>query len=198
MMNIQMDAGVIAVGGSQLWYPSIMRRLSGCGPTTASNIIWYISRSQPSLNLCKSSKGTLAEYKTLQNEMFNYITPGIRGVNKSGQFSKGAIAYGVDHGVTLLEHILEIPRQLDKRPTWETVCHFLIAALTSNYPVAFLNLNKGSLTNLDSWHWVTILALDTDRKCVTISDQSRKFDIQLDNWLSSSTIGGAMVYLTTL
>lgn len=194
-MKIQRDSGNV-IGGSQLWYSNFFRRLSGCGPTAASNMIWYLGRLHPELDFHIGEGGMLLEYKTLQKEMFRYVTPGFKGVDTAAKFTKGFLQYGLKHGVLFHEHVLEIPQRREERPDWEVVCEFLTAAMMADCPVAFLNLHNGTLCNLDSWHWVTILGIDSLNKLATISDQGRKFDIALERWLIQTTLGGALVYMS--
>ena len=46
--------------------------------------------------------------------------------------------------------------------------NFVRLGLDQDCPVAFLNLSNGRLTNLDSWHWVTITGLLADSSESTI------------------------------
>ena len=61
-----------------------------------------------------------------------------------------------------------------------------------------MNLSNGMLTNLESWHWVTITALCTDTNKAEISDYGKSFEVDLSQWLKTSALGGAFVYLTRI
>ena len=37
----------LSYGATQLWYSVFWRRRAGCGPTAASNLIWYLAATQP-------------------------------------------------------------------------------------------------------------------------------------------------------
>ncbi len=184
------------VGGSQYWYTDHWHRMSGCGPTAASNLIWYLSRSRPTLSaLCAVADGSQAAYQTLQRDMFTFITPGMGGVNTSTMFVDGALRYAKAHGVTLQTSFLDIPKRPFTRPTLAQTRDFLLTALQADVPVAFLNLSNGTLTTLDGWHWVTILGYDPTTNEAQISDQGNVFAIPFAEWWRTSLLGGALVTL---
>ena len=188
MLNIIGDDGKIYTGGSQEWYTDGWHIKAGCGPTVASNIIKY---KLP--ELCGSD--TQADFLKLMQEMISFITPGLRGVNSSAMFCEGFIKYGENHRLKFNPNVLEIPCCHAKRPTLDKLCGFILAALQADSPVAFLNLSNGTLENLDNWHWVTILALEPEIMHADICDQGEIININLGEWLSSSLLGGAFVYI---
>ena len=174
----------IFIGGSQEWYEDRWQRISGCGPTAAANLIWYMEGDRA---------GT---YEKLQRDMFGYVTPGMRGVNTSGIFTEGVARYASERGVKIFTRTLEIPPKPRARPGVETCLAFLSAAIGTDSPVAFLNLSNGTLTDLENWHWVTILSVETDGASVAVCDQGRTFDLNFGEWLETSALGGALVYIT--
>ena len=68
------------------------------------------------------------------------------------------------------------------------------AGLEEECPVAFLNLCRGKVKELDWWHWVTIIAMEGDR--VTILDSGREFDIDLALWYATTKKRGGFVRVT--
>lgn len=187
----------VHTGGSQEWYPVKWQRMSGCGPTAASNLIWHLARSHATLQpLCDIGNADQAHFLTLMKEMFTFVTPGIGGVNSARLFAKGVIRYGEAHGVSLNAQALEIPKMSRRCPSLGQMRDFILTALHVGMPVAFLNLSNGTLNNLDGWHWVTIVALETDTMVAQVSDQGRLLEIDLQAWLKTSILGGAMVYLS--
>lgn len=46
LLRIQ-NGSSISYGANQEWYPTRIGRLAGCGPTTASNLLWYLAASRP-------------------------------------------------------------------------------------------------------------------------------------------------------
>ena len=75
--------------------------------------------------------------------------------------------------------------------TYHKVSDFIEKALRRNQPVAFLNLSNGTLDNLDSWHWVTIVSLRGDD--AMIYDQGKARWVHLRQWLETSLMGGGFV-----
>jgi hypothetical protein len=172
-------------GGSQHWYADKWRRMSGCGPTAAANLVWYLSNSE--------DRG-LAAFRALQEEMFGYVTPGFGGVNNSRIFTEGIAAYARTHNMPLAATALDIPQF--RRPSAKEALDFIAAGLDSDCPVAFLNLSNGNQQQLDSWHWVTIIGL-TDNMTAKITDQTRIIEVNVREWLCSTMLGGAFVYVKT-
>ncbi len=185
-----------AIGGSQDWYNDKWHQMSGCGPTAASNLIWYLSRSRTELNgICTVGDGDRLNYMSLQHEMFGYVTPGRGGVNRVFIFTEGILRYCEAHKASLRAQHLEVPRKPAKRPSADEVRDFVRQGIESDCPVAFLNLSNGTLKNLDAWHWVTIVEFDPDTMQTTISDQGLLLEIDLGEWLKTSILGGAFSYL---
>lgn len=184
------------IGGSQEWYPERWQRMSGCGPTAAANLIWYLARSRPELQaLCEVGTAGRDSFIRLMTEMFSYITPGMGGVNNYSVFTRGLLRYCEAHNANMNANCLEVASKPRSGPPLSLVCDYLTSALQSDLPAAFLNLTNGALANLESWHWVTIVALETDNMLATVSDQGRTIDINLASWLETSMLGGAMVTL---
>ena len=174
-------------GGSQEWFTERWRKQSGCGAVAASNLIWYMI----------DTRGDKEHYLKIMNEMFAFVTPGIFGVNNSAIFINGAKRYGTRHEISITAHKLEIPLWKHKRPSMDAVNDFIASALQSDAPVAFLNLSNGNTNNLGSWHWVTIIAFDTDTLRAKISDYGKTIEIDTSLWLKSSLLGGVFVYFNT-
>ena len=196
-LEIICPTGESVAGGSQEWFPGRWERASGCGPTAASNLIWYMTRSRPGFHmLFDAGGGGKDNFVELMRELFVLIPPGIRGVNDPAIFTDGVIRFGAARSVTLTPRVLEIPSVFRKRPDIDSVGNFIISALQADSPVGFLNLSNGKLSNLEAWHWVTIIGLESESMVATISDKGRKLDICLAEWLRTSILGGAMVYIT--
>ena len=185
-LNILDQNGKMHVGGSQAWYVDNWRRKSGCGPVAASNLIWYATGGQ----------GGISRYIELMNEMFTFITPGMLGIHNSAIFSDGIKSYGTEHGRQIISQVLDISLLTRKRPNPDMVSQFIRAALDSDAPVAFLNNSNGSLNNLESWHWVTVIAFNTDTMHAEASDYGKISKIDILRWLKTSLLGGTFVYFT--
>ncbi len=188
----KVDASLL--GGSQQWYGDKYMRMSGCGPTAASNLVWYFARSRPHLaDLCDAGSGETQAFLALMEEMFTFVTPRTGGVNKPEIFSDGVAAYGKSHGFHLELSTIKVPNIARKRPALKGVEDFITGGLQKDAPVAFLNLSNGSMKTLESWHWVTITGYDSGTRMLFIADQSKMIDIPLDKWMKTSILGGAFV-----
>jgi len=188
------DGNRVFWGGDQAWYKDGWKRKAGCGPTTCSNLVWYFSKKDKSLfKLFPNSGNTKEDMIILMNEVWDYVTPGLIGVNSTGLFENGAVRFFNEKGVPVTSHVLNIPGWLFKRPSRDMVKEFLKNALIGSVPVAFLNFSSGSLGNLHSWHWVMIYAMNEHRMTVYVMDHGRKKEVDLSLWLSTTKAGGGFV-----
>jgi len=177
--------GETYTGGSQEWYEDRWHRLSGCGSVAAVNLIWYIRRM----------RGGFDDYLELMREMYAFVTPGPGGINTSGLFTGGLLRYGEKRGLQIVPRVLEIPANRRRRPDTGMVGEFITSALREDAPTAFLNLSNGTLENLEHWHWVTIIALNTETRQAELSDYGKVLNIDISEWLKTSRLGGAFVEL---
>jgi hypothetical protein len=196
-LEIVSPDGGVSIGGSQEWYQTVRQQRSGCGPTAASGVMWYLSKTRLHLAaLCAAADNARTSFLTLMETMFSYVTPGRGGVNTTAIFTNGARRYGAERDVSLQIHVQEIPTFRKLRPSPEMLGGFLLNAIESDSPVAFLNLSSGALKNLDNWHWVLIIGLDPDSMMATICDQGKFWDIDIAKWLRTSALGGGMVVVS--
>ena len=181
-------------GAHQIWYSTWIKRMSGCGPTAASNLLWYLCASRPEWcgALFDDDGTTQAGMLKLMETVWRYVTPGMRGVNRASMLADGSVRYGREHGTSLKADTLEIPEAASGRPDQRTVYEFLAGAFTRNLPVAFLNLSNGAVRNLDNWHWVTLISVDESLQA-EMYDQGRRQMIDVALWLKTTTGGGAFV-----
>lgn len=182
----------LSYGAHQLWYPSAMGRMGGCGPTAGSNLLWYLCATRPNEcgRLFDGDCTKRTDMQRLMEAVWPYITPGFRGVNKASMLSSGVERFGEERGVYLRAQTLEIePRGQTSEAAMRD---FLCNAFSNNQPVAFLNLCNGALQNLDNWHWVTLTAVD-DALQAEMYDQGTRQQIDLALWRSTTKNGGALV-----
>ncbi|MGF6989245.1 hypothetical protein M2150_000483 [Lachnospiraceae bacterium PM6-15] len=192
LLHIDEEASV-SYGAHQEWYSSWLQRMSGCGPTAAANLLWYLAATRLEGQLLFAGDGTKkADMIRLMEALWRYVTPGLRGVDKASTFTKGVTRFGRDQGYRIKTQTLEVPKEAATRPTVQELEGFLKEAFASNRPVAFLNLSNGALHNLDNWHWVTLVGLEAVSK-VTMYDQGERTEIDLERWLATTTGGGAFV-----
>lgn len=185
---------LLSYGASQRWYQSWFRRMAGCGPTAASNLIWYLAATKPTVcrRLCDGDCTERPNMLELMNRVWRYVTPGFRGVDKAPTMVEGVIRFGNERAVPLAARLLEIPEAAAERPDEEAVFTFLSHAFQDDLPVAFLNLSSGGVGNLESWHWVTLVAADRLLKA-EMYDQGHRKMIDLALWLGTTVWGGALV-----
>ncbi|WP_320127478.1 hypothetical protein [uncultured Sphaerochaeta sp.] len=194
-LQIQDQIEGVLYGCNQLWYPSYWQRLSGCGPSTASNLVLYFQR-----------KGIIKErvpvtdktsFIGLMEQIWQFITPAAGGVHLLSQFYLGFSHYLESIGSSLSYKALEIPKKKELRPTLEQVVGFIEDALAQDSPVAFLNLSRGTLKNLDEWHWVTIVGLRKEeaslRWFATIYDANKTWEIDISQWYETNKRGGGLI-----
>jgi hypothetical protein len=183
-------------GGWQEWYGVWWKRLSGCGPTTVTNIVSYISRTFGSVSgadapLMKS------EFRALMDDVWQYVTPSVRGIPSSAALIKGAVAYIAARNLELVPEELDIPKNRVLRPRLIRLLEFLAQSLKDDIPVAFLSLDKGEEPLLDSWHWVTLLALryeeDGSSVFADVADEGKLLHVDLKKWVDTTGLGGGFV-----
>lgn len=175
-------------GCDQRWYKKTWQRMSGCGPTTASSLFLYHQRASQGM-----PQPDKAKCLRLMEEMWEYITPTWQGVHTTGVFLEGAKCFAKARGLQADTAALDVPRELDARPTLDTVLSFLQDSLKNDLPVAFLNHNNGEEKVLDSHHWVAIVALSyTPGGAAEIAflDEAILKRIDVGSWLRTTTGGG--------
>lgn len=185
----------IYYGSNQEWYMRKWQRMSGCGPCAVANVIHYLNQEQQgSSNLSKS------EYLILMNDIWKYVTPGIGGVSSTDMLCKGVNKYLQFKNLHMKLDYIDIPKKKEIRPEFSLVSTFLINALNNDTPVAFLNLEHGTVYELDSWHWVTIISLEYETidgpVFAEILDGGLIKKINLSNWYQTTKLGGGFVSFT--
>jgi len=191
----------IYYGCMQDWYKKFWRRLSGCGPTVATNIILYLNHNRYNFETGKSYNKK-KNCVTLMNEIWNYVTPTRRGVNTTQIFYEGILSYAKEKEISLEHGIIDIPKDKSLRPSVSEVLVFIENSLQNDSPVAFLNLNNGDEKNLDKWHWVTIISLEyeIDHSVINVEilDEGIVKRIDLLLWYNTTTLGGGFVCFKSL
>lgn len=184
----------LTYGANQLWYGDGWQRRAGCGPTVSAHLLWYLSQTRPGCQaLCPRDGSRREGFLQLMEEVWQYVTPGVMGVNSTGILTHGVARFGADRGVALHCRALDVPALPQLRPSLEELEEFLTNALDRDLPVAFLNLSNGTLQNLDNWHWVTLVEYDREDHHARMYDQSVQSRIALDTWLRTTTLGGGFV-----
>lgn len=179
-------------GCDQEWYHSKWKRLSGCAPTVASNLIYYLNKSHEGHPYKKY-------LSALMEDVWKYVTPSIKGVNSIDRFCKGVLSYSKSKGLNVQYRYINLPRTLSQRPSLLEIIAFIEGGLARDIPVAFLNLCNGKVDNLYSWHWVTIISIeyaeDMSSTFIDIMDEGIVKHVNLKLWSQTTTRGGGFVYI---
>ncbi len=190
------DKFVNLYGCDQEWFPREIQRLSGCGPTVASDIVIY--------NMLKYNPdfvdGTKEDALSVMNYVWDYVTPGINGI-PSGKIFTEKFKTMADANKRRVEfQILEVPEDKRFRPDYDDIANIIKEGLISDQPVAFLNIDSGHVKNLDDYHWVVIIGaeFDNDDCVIRIFDEGVEKELSISEWESKTVRGGALVYLKSV
>ena len=181
------------LGCDQNMYRSPFQKQAGCGPCTATNLLDYaMQQCLPDVHVLQ-----LTDFIEMMHLVWHYVTPGFMGVHRTRQLADGIDRYAADHKLPFLSVRLDFPARRKKRPSINAVIRFISDGLDGDSPVAFLNLSNGKLKGLESWHWVTIIALyrQSDGTLqADIANYGTMALIDLGAWLGGTRLGGGFVY----
>lgn len=174
--------GNVSVGCNQQWYKKRMRQWSGCGPTVATTMMMYLNRQ---------SFSTKQAAVQQMNEMFDYITPGFKGVHTLERFTQG----------------LKRKESVDVKTLWieskpktdfELIVNFIYEGLSSDRPIAFLNLHNGFQDPLESWHWVLIVGIfyKDEFPIIEFLDNGESKSIDLSAWYMMNRKRAGLLYIS--
>jgi len=188
-------------GYHQECYATEWQRLSGCGPSAASNIILYMNHTRYSKEL-EHSFISKENCLPLMEEIWKYVTPTAEGIPTTKIFYDDVLSYTRAKGLNVEYAFCDLPEDKANRPDLNKILNFLKGALIKDAPIAFLNLCNGQLKNLDPWHWVTIISLEYgengNNAFINVLDEGIIKRIDLELWYNTTTLGGGFVYFNTL
>lgn len=181
-------------GSDQEWFSDERQRLTGCAPSAAANILFYLSRKKNPA-CCGKDRSDLLYF---MEDAWKSVTPETNGIPSTSLFLEKLRRYAYLHEKEFNYSVLDIPVEKAERPSLSTVATFISQGLQQDIPIAFLNLDNGAEKNLESWHWVTIAELDysenTQTAKVLICDEGITKQINLKLWVESTIQGGGFVY----
>ncbi len=189
--------GRISYGYNQEWFDEAWKRLAGCGPTTATQLLVYAD-----MRSGRESVEALAVMEQALHAMervWPYVTPRPGGgLYKTTWFKSGVEHYLEDHDLPETVEMLRVFPFFASRPSLEVTASFIKEGLLSDSPVAFLNRHRGGEPGLETWHWVPMVALEKvdDDYIGTVYDEEIEKQFSLKNWLTRSTLGGGFLYLS--
>ena len=186
-------------GYHQECYATEWQRLSGCGPSTATNILSYLNHTNSTLSLEQIFNNN-GNCLPPMEEIWEYVTPTKEGIPNTKMFYEDVLSYALAKGMNVEYDFCDIPEDEANRPELSKTLKFLQGALIKDTPIAFLNLCNGQVKNLDPWHWVTIISLeyseDGRSAFINILDEGQIKTIDFALWYNTTTLGGGFVYFT--
>lgn len=186
-------------GYDQDWYLSSFQRTRGCGPTVAAMLLMYLNRREAE-PLPYMGHNISSITKVLEH-VWDFVTPGwLLGLNSTKKFCQGVEKLMGSYGLNWRCRRLSVTAFRSKRASLSQVVQFLEDGIAADCPIAFLNLHKGQAIDLESWHWIVLIALSYDeqqnRYLVTGYDGGRPLTFDLGLWLETTKLGGGFVYIT--
>jgi len=187
-------------GGNQEWYSTEWSRRAGCGPTSAANTLAYLALIRPELQALYSFATRSRSNFTLHMEdVYRFVTPATMGLNRTEMYTEGVQSFAHSRGISLTPHVFGVTCNMarDRAPV-TALSEFVMKGIDADCPIGFLNLTKGRVKNLQSWHWITITAaqIQDNSLIADASDEGlhRRFDLGL--WYISTRLPGGLVYFT--
>ena len=186
--------GKVFHGANQDWFHAYWHKKAGCGPTTAANLLRYLT-DRLALPMNAAQKEGMQK---LMEWTWDFVTPGIMGLNSTALFSMGMDNLLKKINSPLRCQVFNIEGDKGERVTQEAVEQFIWTGLDADSPVAFLNLDRGALDNLENWHWVTIVGIEKkdDKLWAVCADNGNLLRLDLTLWLKTTKRHGGFVYLS--
>ena len=219
LLLVKDSSETIYTGGNQYWFPKDGYLPGGaCGATAASNVLAYILRSnldmykiaeeaglsglavpieksdQTHQSLESPEPNTKEGYLDFMKKVYKYLYPRFGGL-MADHFSEGMNSLANEYGLHIETDCLKIPVNRSKRPSVSAAVDYVKTSLDADTPLAFLVLSSGNASNLDTWHWVTILSYNEEKRETCLLDNGSVLLTSLETWLDTSIMGGAIVRL---
>lgn len=187
-------------GADQMWFRDPWQQRAGCGPTTAATCLSYLAARHEQLAPLSDAPAHEAEaFADYMEQVWIHVTPTNRGLNSLSLYYDGCLSFAKARGLTLNYRALEIGgRNRCGRTSLASCEAFVTQTLAEDMPLAFLNFSNGSLQNLDSWHWVPLIAAQRAQSgalLCAILDEGLEKHIDLSLWYRSTYLGGGLVCL---
>jgi len=180
-------------GATQLWFRHPFKRLAGCGPTTGTNLFVYLSQTNPYFKDIYKGSLNYEDVFAFQKKIWKYITPSMMGVNSVEMFNEGALNFFKKNhlSVDVLKQLINPKNKIDI----SVLRDFLLEQISSNRPVAFLNLCAKNIVELSDWHWVLVVGIEvvSDTVYIYIYDEGFYRKINLSLWLEHTTKDGGFI-----
>ena len=187
-------------GPDQAWFTDKWRTKAGCGPTSAALVTAYLAFTRPHLRaLYAPSEMAQDDFISHMDDLFEFVTPGLMGLNKISLFTKGVTDFASSRNIRLISHKLDVEKVLlGKREATPLIADFVADGLSSDCPISFLALSNGKENKLQNWHWITITSAEIDNTEVIVhaSDEGHEIVFDLQLWYRTTSLSGGLVYFT--
>ena len=182
------------IGANQYWLPNKFHAVSGCGPTTASEILAYLSDHYPEscgdIYVKESAVFDREEFIQFITRVRTYVTPGLMGLTDIDYYERQLIAFAKTCNADLEAE------QLDRTLSPEQAFELAADVIDSGLPLALLILrNPHQDINDYTWHWMTVIGYDRRRMSLIISTHGREHRLNFKHiWHNESGYFSGLVY----
>ena len=206
------DDGSLFWGGDQEWFPRRRQQKKGCSAVTAAQITAYMARKSEMVSLFRPyreaarSSGsvpgdhiyTRTEFCEHMEDLWACLTPGPLGLPRPSSMQEGLRSFCISRGLHCYVNLFTVPWYKPRsQKLYGELRDFIQNHLLYDMPLAMLSYSKGGLSNLEHWHWVTVIGTrfnPTNKACrLTVLDHLDYKEIDLDAWFAKSVWGGAFV-----
>lgn len=192
-------------GGDQNWYSTTAKRENGCGPVAAANIVYYLATHNSNL----SELYAFSEYNLTwslflnhMNTMYDHIDPSAIGEFSLAGLANDVVNYAnecLTNGCSLSAVTMSAATGYALEIQKERCVNTIIAGLSSDCPVAALNLALPTSDYAYAWHWVTITKYfsNSTNSWIAISTWGERRSIDFDAYFEYAyPVGGGFAYFT--
>ena len=174
----------MTLGANQYWFNQKFAALSGCGPTTASEILAFLSKQFP-----QSMQGIYPDdINALEREAFvrfmqevrTLVKPGVMGLTDINFYTEQTIKFAFERGVSLAA------KQLDLSLTVSEALQEIADVIDQGRPLALLVLTNPHPDIRDyTWHWMTIIGYNKEEKTILIATHGAPHTLNFDHvWVN--------------
>lgn len=173
------------LGANQYWFNQKFAALSGCGPTTASEILAFLAKKYPSImrGIHPEGFGPLErkEFVRFMQEVRAFVKPGVMGLTDINFYTDQTINYAESRGIRLTA------KQIDAGESTEAAFREVTAVIDNGLPLALLILSNPHPDIREyTWHWMTIIGYDKKESTITVATHGRAHVLRFNNvWVNS-------------
>ncbi len=182
------------LGANQYWFNQKFAALSGCGPTTASEILAYLAKKYPNTmrGIHAEATGEL-ERKTFVQFMQavrEFVKPGMMGLTDIDFYTRETLNYAQSRGIALSA------KQIDTRLGDQAAFRHVADTIDAGLPLALLILtNPHPDIREYTWHWMTVIGYDRDDETIIVATHGRPHVLRFENvWVNGGGHKTGIVY----